>query len=223
MDVPMYWDDSQFKKNFRMCRASFDKLVSLLSRFLTRDIRGRGCPLSCSEICGIALWRLATGNAYRVIDNLFGVGTTTCWDAENLFCSMVVKHLANKYIRWPKNDMEWKNVLSGFAMRKANFEGCVGAIDGFHVGIHRPRNDTKDVYRNRKGVHSLNNLIVCDSRKIITFMYVGWPGSVNDKRLVRNSSLGKSDGRCLPSGTYLPTVASPLKNGVWFHSGIVLI
>jgi hypothetical protein len=209
LNIALSWDDAKFKKNFRISRASFDELVSLLSPFLRRDIKGRGCPLSCSEICGIAIWRLATGNTYRVIDNLFGVGTSTSWKAANIFGSAVVKNLANKYIRWPNTESEWQDVLSGFALRNGNFDGCVGSIDGFHVGIHRPRNDWKDVYRNRKGLHSLNNLIVSDSKKLILFMYVGWPGSVNDKRLVRNSSLGKR--------WHMHTKRNILTGGQWIY------
>ena len=107
----LLWDDRKFKQNFWSCKKSFHKLVSLLTPLIQRDFKQRGNPITISEICAISLWRLATGNAYRVIDNIFGVGVTTAWRAVNTFCQVVVDNLSPQYIRWPNSNMEWIEVI----------------------------------------------------------------------------------------------------------------
>ena len=68
--------------------------------------------------------------------------------------------------------------------------GVVGAIDGTHIPIPSPANHHEN-YVNRKGFHSIIAQVVCDSDMKFTSVNVGWPGSVHDARIFRNSKIGK--------------------------------
>ena len=65
---------------------------------------------------------------------------------------------------------------------------CISAIDGSHIPIIAPSENPLDYY-NRKGYHSviLEALVDCEYRFLD--VYVGWPGSVHDTRVLANSTL----------------------------------
>jgi hypothetical protein len=67
--------------------------------------------------------------------------------------------------------------------------GLVGAIDGMHVAISKPQFGTEDYYYFKSGGYSLNCQAVVDSQKRFMDLYLGMPGSTNDSRVLRRSSL----------------------------------
>ncbi|CAC5371681.1 unnamed protein product [Mytilus coruscus] len=68
--------------------------------------------------------------------------------------------------------------------------GVVGAIDGTHIAIPGP-NQHHENYINRKGFHSIVAQVVCDHEMTFMSVNTGWPGSVHDARVFRNSKIGK--------------------------------
>ena len=65
---------------------------------------------------------------------------------------------------------------------------CIGAIDGTHIPILAPPEYAKDYY-NRKGFPSVLMQAVADHRYCFTDIYIGWPGSVHDAPVLKNSEL----------------------------------
>ena len=207
------WNDTEFKRHFRMSHDTFKYLVQLVVDHLSRNLIQRGKPLSAEKIVAIAIWKLATGESYRALALRFGVGDSTAWMCTMEFCRVVTTHLTHKYIRWPQTNEECIAVKTKFAKRKGAFIGCMGAIDGFHVPIHRPASDPLDTYRNRKGWTSLNCVGVVDANKMFMLVNISWPGSVNDKRVLRNSSLCRQSWRFFDPNSYiLGDSGYPLRN-----------
>lgn len=66
------------------------------------------------------------------------------------------------------------------------FLGILGAIDGCHIRIVKPR-DYPNSYVNRKGYPSVLLQGICDSRKLFLDVYAGEPGSIHDARLFQKS------------------------------------
>ena len=64
----------------------------------------------------------------------------------------------------------------------------IGAIDGSHFPVKAPVLCPEN-YINRGGFHSVILQAVCDHRMHFTDCYAGWPGSVNDARVFKNSDL----------------------------------
>lgn len=54
-----------------------------------------------------------------------------------------------------------------------------GAIDGCHIPIKVPEGQ-QDSYLNRKFFHSINLQAICRSSKILTNVFIGFPGASND-------------------------------------------
>lgn len=97
-----------------------------------------------------------------------------------------ISQLVPKYIKWPdKNEIE--NIKTEFA-RTTKFKGCIGAIDGTYVGCSAPQ-DQKKSYTNRKAFTSITLQAVCDAKMKYLHCYAGWPSSVPDIRIFKNSDI----------------------------------
>ena len=154
----------------------------------------------------IALWRLGTNLEYRSIGHLFGVGLSSVFVAVREVCEAIVDILLPRYIRIPPGDNICR-VVDGFNLRWG-FPQCIGAIDGTHIPIIAPKENALD-YFNRKGHHSvvMQALVSFD----YTFMdvYIGWPGSVHDARVLSNSRIFLE----AVAGTLLPGQHTRVING----------
>ncbi|XP_075480262.1 uncharacterized protein LOC142520977 [Primulina tabacum] len=80
------------------------------------------------------------------------------------------------------------------------FKGCLGALDGTHIGVHVPCRD-KARYRNRKSTVAVNVLGVCDRNMNFIYALTGWEGSAADARVLRDA-LNRDDSLRVPRGSY---------------------
>ncbi|VEN62190.1 unnamed protein product [Callosobruchus maculatus] len=84
-----------------------------------------------------------------------------------------LSNLSPSIIKWP--DQAGKNIIEQ-NFREKGFPGIIGAIDGCHIKIDKPSNDP-DSYINRKGFYSIQMHAVCDHRRKIIDLFVGYPDS----------------------------------------------
>jgi hypothetical protein len=71
-----------------------------------------------------------------------------------------------------------------------------GAIDCTHIAISKPPAFPEDYWYFKTSAYSMVAQAVVDSKKLFTNVYVGLPGSVNDQRVLRRSSLWQKIMRC---------------------------
>ena len=64
----------------------------------------------------------------------------------------------------------------------------MGAIDGTHINILKPRHGVEGYYYFKFGSYTLNCQAVVDSNKRFLDLYIGMLGSTNDTRVLRHSS-----------------------------------
>lgn len=143
--------------------------------------------------------------------------------------AIFLSNLSPQIITWP-NDNEKREIEQHF--REKGFPGVIGAIDGSHIKIDKPENDAES-YMNRKGFYSIQVFVqcrcltksslcifkfqiqaVCDHNRKIRDVFIGYPGSVHDARVFRNSPLcANLEGMC---GRYvlLGDSAYPLKTNL---------
>ncbi|KYM82967.1 Putative nuclease HARBI1 [Atta colombica] len=79
-----------------------------------------------------------------------------------------------------KNDQNNKRstiATKGMLLRKFEqvygFPNVIGTIDGIHIKICAPKEDS-DLYINRKGFHSMNVQVVCESHELFIYCYAGY-------------------------------------------------
>lgn len=173
-----------FKEHFRMYPATFEMILSLIGPALkvTNTRTGRK-SISAEKQLYIALWFMAIPDSYRSICVKFGVGRATAFRAVRRV-TYALHCIAPRFIKWPKDTVA-TNIMEHFK-KTCGFPNVIGAIDGTHIKIRGPPNDTAS-YINRKGFPSLNVQLVCDSHGLFTHCYAGEVGSVHDARVFRNS------------------------------------
>ena len=69
---------------------------------------------------------------------------------------------------------------------QCGFPQCIGAVDGTHLPILAPLECANDYY-NRKGFHSVIMQAVADHRCCFANIFIGWPGSLHNARVFKNS------------------------------------
>ncbi|VDI07618.1 Hypothetical predicted protein [Mytilus galloprovincialis] len=117
---------------------------------------------------------------------------------------LAAKHLLPALVKWPSG-MKVQETVDMFFQHKG-FHGVLGAIDGSHIPIKTPKVDGEQYY-NRKKFPSIILQAVCDKNLHFLDLYCGWPGSVHDSRVLKNSPLftSASDNkeRMFPGNTHL--------------------
>ena len=166
----------EWKENFRLLRENFYRLCNELRPFLTKERTNFRVPLSVELQVAATLYYLSDEFHYRKIANAFRIGKSTI--------SVIIRHttfviahiLGPKYIRMPFTEDEVKDSVEKFFLN-FGFPQCLGAIDGTHVDIRQPEENSVD-YINRKSRYSINVQASCDYRYCFTDVVVEWPGSV---------------------------------------------
>ncbi|EZA52445.1 hypothetical protein X777_08753, partial [Ooceraea biroi] len=92
-----------------------------------------------------------TPDSYRSIVTKFDVGKAAAWRAVQRVVHVLCNY-RNHFIRWP-NERE-ANECSRVLQMQYGFPGVIGALDGTHINISTPAQDSQS-YINRKGKHSI--------------------------------------------------------------------
>lgn len=98
-----------------------------------------------------------------------------------------------KVVDLPRSEEHLLQIGSGFASLTNHqaFDKAVGAIDGCHVRIKPPAGPDGQWYKNRKLFASILLQGICDHKGAFLDVFVGYPGSVHDTRVLKNSSIYK--------------------------------
>lgn len=155
--------------DFRLSRAAIEVLQQALQ---TERQHGWGPVL---EMLVFLFW-IATGSAYRVVARVFNMPLSTVHRVVHRIAEEVVA-VRSQFIHLPRT-------AHHLACRKA-----AGAIDGTHIRIKCPGGPDGQDYRNRKLYPSMVLQAACDHQGCFLDTYVGYPGSVHDSRVLRNSSI----------------------------------
>ena len=151
---------------------------------LQRDVEDHGWG-SQLEVLIYVYW-LAHGLSYRVVSSVFSVPRSTV----HWIINKVARHKGNnlkKVIHFPSAE-DLDAVGQGFGLLAGHpvFNNAVGAINGCHVRIKPPQLHSLDCL-NYKGFYSINMQAICDSERRFLDIFVGYPGSVHDTCILKNS------------------------------------
>ncbi|XP_065121943.2 uncharacterized protein [Paramisgurnus dabryanus] len=193
------YNDDQWLEHFRIRRRTFNVLCDKLRPLLKKKQTHLRQTITVELRVAAALWYLASGTDYRTLAELFGMGKATVHRIVSEVCE-AIRTLQSFFINLPKGE-KLQEVVEGFKERWG-FPQCAGAIDGSHISVTPPSEDSKDYY-NRKGSYSIILQAVVDHRSRFTNINVGWPGSVHDARVLRNSTLFHlaENGQLFPTET----------------------
>lgn len=157
----------------------FQELVQLMGPHLTT----RNVPVAKKLLS--TLWLLGNKESFRGVADRFDLNKGFLHGIVLEVCSGL-KAVRPQFIAWPTRE-EQAQIAQRF-LRKTGFPGIVGCIDGSHIPIPGP-SDHRAAYVNRKGFPSIQVQAVCDDNLRFLDVFAGWPGSVHDARVFRNSPL----------------------------------
>ncbi|KAB0798063.1 hypothetical protein PPYR_09056 [Photinus pyralis] len=177
--------DREFVKTFRYSKELAKELIDTLNPNLNVSRRRSAIPPYLKVL--VALQFLGHG-AYQ-----HGVGRTSttamsqpCISrAISTVCTLITELLMPNWIKFPTTLQE-KASTKGFYQR-FGFRGVLVCIDGTHVQIISPPATDADhpphVYINRKGVRSINVMLIRDASSNILACDARYPGSVHDSAI----------------------------------------
>ena len=175
-----------FRQQLRMNRETFDELLDILrDRIQRQDSRFRNC-IPAEKVLAIGLHRLAHGIPYHVLGTSLNVGKSTAIEATQDVVGALYE-LRNEHIHFPETEEESLKSIATFR-DLSRLPNIVGAIDGTHVRIIAPINNAADYY-SRYQHYDFIIQAVADGQKIFLDFASGYPGSMHDARVLRNSTL----------------------------------
>ncbi|GBG70934.1 hypothetical protein CBR_g8235 [Chara braunii] len=154
-----------FREKLRMSPRVFRQITEALSPFLELRVTFYREPLQPDQIVAYALYRWASGETYESGTCNFGIGRSSGLVA-----------VRDKAV-----------VLRAFADK--GFPNCHGCIDCTHIFIDKPANCPGEDYYDRKRRFSVQAQVVMDLNLRMLDVFVGYPGSCHDVRIVHLSSL----------------------------------
>ena len=129
---------------------------------------------------------------------------------EQIF-SVVLCSLKKKFIFLPHDENVKNNIIDNF-YTASQFPNVLGVIDGTHIRIVAPH-EHPQVYVNRKKFHSIVLQGICAHNLQFLHVVAGWPGSVHDARILRNSDIWNICPLwCGPNNHLLGDGAYPLRS-----------
>uniref|UniRef100_A0A3P9D1X9 DDE Tnp4 domain-containing protein n=1 Tax=Maylandia zebra TaxID=106582 RepID=A0A3P9D1X9_9CICH len=196
------------KSNTEFVKTCLSIILFALLNLLNQDRRhGWGAPIKAL----VFLFWLASGAAYWVVSRVFAIPRSTVHRIVHRVTEVVVatRHQVIHLPRTPKDQDAMSNGFAQLAGHRA-FVKAAGAIDCCHVRIKPTSGPDAQCYRNRKLFPSIILQAVCDHQGYFIDTYVGWPGSVHDSRVLRNSpfTLLQGTSSLQMEGTHVSSIHS---------------
>jgi hypothetical protein len=182
--VPNY-SAREFQSHFRVTRDAYETLLRTVSPSLSRQSTVGRCTINVEKQLLSVLWLLATPDSYRSVGERFDMGKASL-AASFVRVVNALNAKAQQIIKWPSH-AEVRRIERMF-YRMANVPNVIGCIDGTYVPIKAPKENAES-YVTRKCNFAITLQAVCDSTLKYVDIFVGYPGSVSDTRIFRNSDL----------------------------------
>lgn len=146
------YDDTEFAVRYRFAKTTVVHLLSMLS--LAPKPNDRGLPLPPMLQLLVALRFYGAATFQRVAGDLVNVSQSTVCRTVAAVSTSIARDVFPRLVQFPKRE-DMPAVMHSF-YKVAKFPGVTGCIDGTHIRIKSPGGDAAEVYRNRKGVFSIN-------------------------------------------------------------------
>ncbi|GMH18088.1 hypothetical protein Nepgr_019929 [Nepenthes gracilis] len=195
------YPEEEFKRDFRMSRATFDMICNELDSIITKKDTMLRAAIPVRQRVAVCIWRLATGEPLRLVSKRFGLGISTCHKLVLEVCSAIKTVLMPKYLQWP-NEGRMRRVKEEFESL-CGIPNVGGSMYTTHVAIIAPKIsmvaylNKRHTERNHKTSYSITVQGVVDDKGVFTDICIGWPGSMPDDQVLEKSALYQRASRGL--------------------------
>lgn len=152
--------------NYRIERNTFNLLLHLIGPKLNNHpIVGREKIDPVKQLL-VTIYILATPDSYRSVSERFGIAKSTAWISTKRVIRAIYS-IRNQLIKWPTYEETRKTWTT--IHRKHGFPKVLGAIDGTHINIAKPNQDSNS-YINRKGKYSIQ--LQVSNKNMFCLLYI---------------------------------------------------
>ncbi|XP_009622983.1 protein ANTAGONIST OF LIKE HETEROCHROMATIN PROTEIN 1-like [Nicotiana tomentosiformis] len=193
--------EEEFKKAFRMSKATFDIICCELESVVTKKDTMLRLAIPVRQRIAVCIYRLATGAPLREVSKRFGLGISTCHKLVLEVCTAIKGVLMAKFLQWP-NDEKMNELKQEFESI-SGIQNVGGSMYTTHVPIIAPKDSVTAYFnkrhteRNQKTSYSVTIQGVVDPKGIFTDVCIGWPGSMTDDQVLEKSALFERANRGL--------------------------
>ena len=183
-------EDPQMFKNYIRVPAPpqlYDELLLRLQPRLQRKCTRWRQPIGPGLRLALTLRFLATGDSYQSIAYDFLVPHNTISGIVTEVCDAIVEEYMEEVLDTPMQPHQWAEIADEFS-RRWNLPHCVGAVDGKHVAIRKPKKGGS-VFWNYKGYNSVVLMAMVDADYKFRWVQVGDPGSYSDGQIWKEADL----------------------------------
>ena len=145
-----------FTNFMRMTPEFFEMIKIRLEPRLARQETNYRAPISVGEKLAFTIRHQATGESYTSLSCQFRVGRSTISKFLPEVCRAIQDEFTREYLRCPTTPDGWKELETEFRIRW-NVPHALGALDGKHVALKKPRNSGA-LYQNYKRFFSIVGL-----------------------------------------------------------------
>ncbi|CAN7943558.1 unnamed protein product, partial [Ixodes hexagonus] len=212
--VPRYLD-FEFRRLFRLSRQTAEIVVDHFEASSFYPATAHGRPrITAEKTCLIALTYLGTQMSIYQMADKFDVTESSA----HMCIGRVLRFLnaiSEDVIRWPTSEEQEESRKAFKAMHKnkengrRGLPGAIGCIDGCHIEIKKPA-VSEQSYFNRKKFHSILLQGICNEKKKFVDVFIGFPGSAHDARVLRESFIFEDGPSKCQDGYLLGDLAYPL-------------
>lgn len=147
------YSDNEFREHFRVSRIIANEVAQQFnsSNYFSVNV-GEYDKITAYEHTLIFLWYAGHETAsFRDVADRFCISISCLWRVIRRVTYFISIELSPQVIKWPSAE---EKVIIESHFRNNGFPGVIGAIDGTHVRIDRPKDDP-DSYLNRKHYFSI--------------------------------------------------------------------
>ncbi|GBG71536.1 hypothetical protein CBR_g8954 [Chara braunii] len=179
--------NNYFREKLRMSRRVFMEIGEACAPLLQRQVMFYKEPLPPEQIVAYALYRWASGESYDNNTSSFSIGRASR--------IMAVRDVTNALLRVYGDRISWPTGVRKHVVLRAfldkGFPNCHGAVDCTHIYVDKPTNAPGENYFDRKHRFSVIAQVVVDLDLRVLDVFVGYPGSCHDIRVIQLSSLSR--------------------------------
>ena len=199
---------------FRMDVKDFENILAKISDIISPKERLGGTnPVQADERLALTLRFLATGGTFQSLSFQYRISLNAVSYIVRGCCKAIFERMASNFIKVPLMEAELLDISKRFE-EKLNFPHALGAIDGKHVRIQKPKNGDS-FYYNYKHTHSIILMAITGPEYECLYVDVGSNGRVNDSGIwsktsllqgIQERSVKLPNDEKLPNGEIIPYV-----------------
>ena len=176
-----------FRRTLGVDAAMFDFICAHLTPYIERSRTNCREPISVEARVSLTLYYLCSGGFYKTPNTAFRISIPMISKIIAETCHAIVEVWQREVMVSPGTEQQWRGISDRF-LERWNFPHTLGAVDGKHIRIKKPRK-SGSLFFNYKKYFSIILFAMVDADLRFTYIEVGAEGKCSDATIYNESDL----------------------------------